>query len=193
MSDLKLPVNAAEYPKTTAARLAMTDIAARYMEEYAQALDCLGAEDRMQKKALSIQLHMAQHCHTFAAMGYNSSLWEEQIARRTSMLKRSRFFGEYASALSDLSEDERGAFIQYVHTAWMLHNAFIDKHLAHLRAVIDAGQPEKAFEDRIILGTVYAICREWRQWWTDNGPIPFEHWTYEDLPFPERESEADHG
>ena len=187
-----LPANAADYPKTTATRLAMTVIASRYAECYSDKLMRLSSDSKLQKKALHIQKHMAEHCHTFAAMGYNTSLWEEQISRRTAMLRRSGILGEYDTALSALSDDERGAFIQYAQTVWFLHNAFINEHLAHFRAAREADQEEKTFEDRIVLGTLYAICREWRQWWTENGTLPFDLWTYEDLPFTEGEPEEDY-
>lgn len=187
-----LPANAADYPKTTATRLAMTAIASRYAECYSDKLMQLSSDSKLQKKALHIQKHMAEHCHTFAAMGYNTSLWEEQISRRTAMLRRSGILGEYDTALSALSDDERGAFIQYAQTVWFLHNAFINEHLAHFRAAREAGQEEKTFEDRIVLGTLYAICREWRQWWTENGTLPFDLWTYEDLPFTAGEPEEDY-
>ena len=89
-----LPANAADYPKTTATRLAMTAIASRYAECYSDKLMRLSSDSKLQKKALHIQKHMAEHCHTFAAMGYNTSLWEEQISRRTAMLRRSGILGE---------------------------------------------------------------------------------------------------
>jgi len=193
MSELKLPMNAADFPKTTAARIAMTDIAQKYVDRYAEELNNLTPEDKLRRKALNIQKHMAEHCHCFAAMGYNSSSWEAQLEKRSAMLKRAGLLNEFESALADLTPDERGAFIQYAHTNWFLHNAFIDQHIAHFRAVTADGHPEKTFDDRIILGTVYAICREWRLWWTENGTLPFNRWTYEDLPFTTEETEIENG
>lgn len=189
MSELRLPVNAADFPKATATRIAMTDIARKYVERYEEELHKLSPENKLQRKALNIQKHMAEHCHCFAAMGYNASAWEVQLERRTAMLKRAGVLGEYESALADLTPDERGAFIQYAHTNWFLHNAFLDQHIRHLETVTADGHPEKAFDDRIILGTVYAICREWRIWWAENGTLPFDRWTYEELSFTTDETE----
>ncbi len=189
MRTVHLPANAGEFPKSTAARLAMTDIAQKYVDLYTEELSKLSPEDKLRRKALNIQKHMAEHCHTFAALGYNSSTWEIQLEKRSAMLKRAGILAAYESALKSLSPDDRGAFIQYAHTNWFLHNAFIDQHIAHFRAVSADGHPEKAFDDRIILGTVYAICREWRQWWLENGTLSFEEWTYEDLSFLTDETE----
>jgi len=193
MTQNYLPKDAADYPKTSAARTFMVETALKAAAGYAEQLGTLSKEDRMQKKALSIQKHMAEHCHCFAAMGYNSSSWEAQLEKRSAMLKRAGLLNEFESALADLTPDERGAFIQYAHTNWFLHNAFIDQHIAHFRAVTADGHPEKTFDDRIILGTVYAICREWRLWWTENGTLPFNRWTYEDLPFTTEETEIENG
>ena len=40
---------------------------------------------------------------------------------------------------------------------------------------------QEAFEDKLILGTLYTVCRAWRAWWKENGPLPFDRWTYEDF------------
>jgi len=180
-----LPVNAADYPKTSAARTFMVESAEKYAASYEAALEKLTADDRMQKKVFAIQMHMAQHCAAFAAMGYNNAEWEGQLEKRENILRHQGILGAYEEALAGFSPDDRGAFVLYAHTNWFLHNAFLDQHIRKLRAAAENGHPEKAFEDRIILGTVYAICREWRQWWLENGTLPFDMWTYEDEPWTE--------
>lgn len=184
MTQNYLPRDAAEYPKTSAARTYMVETAMKYADEYKGQMKSLSKDDRMQKKALAIQMHMAEHCATFAAMAYNQATWPEQIARRENILRNhTQVLTPYADTLAGLSGDEKFAFIQYAHTNWFLHNAFLDKHIADLNAAIASGRPETAFDDRIILGTVYAICREWRAWWQENGSAPFDTWTYEDSPW----------
>ncbi|MBE6597997.1 MAG: hypothetical protein E7638_00995 [Ruminococcaceae bacterium] len=184
MTNNYLPTNASDYPKASAARTFMVETANKFADEYAAALGKLGKEDKLQKKLLSIQKAMAEHCAGFAAMAYTGSTWEVQIERRIKMLNQSTdIMTEYAEALAPLSPDEKAAFIQYAHTNWLLHNAFIDQHLRKLSAAAENGQPERALEDKIILGTVYAICREWRAWWQENGTLAFDRWTYEDFPW----------
>jgi hypothetical protein len=185
MTQNYLPKDAADYPKTSAARTFMVETALKAAEGYAEQMKKLSKEDRLQKKALAIQKHMAEHSATFAAMGFNQATWPEQIARRENILRNhTQVLVPYADVLANLTdEDEKFAFILYAHTNWFLHNAFLDKHLANLNTAKAAGQPEKAFDDRIILGTVYSICREWRKWWQENGPAPFDMWTYEDSPW----------
>ena len=179
-----LPADAEKYPLTSATRVMMYESAQEYIDDYTRQLSALSRDERLQKKVLSIQKHMAEHCQTFAAMGFNRSTFTEQIASREKFLRQSEtgIMEEYAEALSSLTDDQKGAFILFAHTTWFLHNAFIDQHIAKIAAAEEAGAPEKAFDDRIILGTVYAICRRWLAWWRENGTLPFERWTYEDYP-----------
>lgn len=185
MTQNYLPKDAAQYPKTSAARTYMVETANRYADAYTEQMKSLSKDDRMQKKALSIQKHMAEHCATFAAMGYNQATWPDQTARRETILRNHHpeILAPHEDAMAGMSEDEKFAFILYAHTNWFLHNAFLDQHIAKLNAAKTAGHPENAFDDRIILGTVYAIAREWRAWWQENGTAPFDTWTYEDSPW----------
>lgn len=185
MTQNNLPKDAAQYPKTSAARTHMVETAMKYANEYEEQMKSLAKDDRMQKKALSIQKHMAEHCATFAAMGFNQSTWAQQIERRETILRNNHpeILAPHADVMAGMTDDEKFAFILYAHTNWFLHNAFIDQHITKLNAAIASGKPEAAFEDRIILGTVYAICREWRAWWKENGSGNFDTWTYADSPW----------
>lgn len=183
MTQNYLPKDAAGYPKASATRTAMAEIAQKYVDEYANSLKTLSKDDKMQKKVLSIQHSIAEICVTFSSMAYTRDTWENQIAFYTQRLNREAILSEYESSLSNLTADERSAFIQYAHANWLLHNAFIDQHIAKLNAAIENGQPEKIMEERVILGTIYSICREWRAWWQENGTLAFDKWTYEDSPW----------
>ena len=185
MTQNYLPKDAADYPRTSATRTAMVEIAQKYADEYTNGLKILSADDKMQKKVFAIQKHMAEHCQTFAAMGFSTAAWDGQLAKRENILNQQGILQEYEEQLAGFTPDERGAFVQYAHANWFLHNAFLDQHIRKLNAAMANGQPEKAFEDRIILGTVYSICREWRQWWQENGTLAFDRWTYEDTPWEE--------
>lgn len=183
MTQNYLPKDAANYPKTSATRTALVEIAQKYVDDYTSGLKALSPDEKLQKKVLNIQKHMAEHCQTFAAMCFNNATWEGQLAKRENILNQQGILPEYEEKLAEFSPDERGAFVQYVHANWFLHNAFLNQHIHNLNAAMANSQPEKAFEDRIILGTVYAICREWRQWWQENGTLAFNMWTYEDTPW----------
>jgi len=184
MTQNYLPKDAADYPLTSAARTFMVETARKAAAGYAEPLAALAKEDRMQRKILTIQKKMSENCAGFAAMAFTKTTWPEQIARRETILRNyTQVLAPYANVLAGMTEDEKFAFLLYAHTNWFLHNAFLDKHLENLNAAKAAGQPEKAFDDRIILGTVYTICREWRTWWLENGPAPFDLWTYEDSPW----------
>ena len=184
MTQNYLPKDAADYPKTSAARTFMVETAMKTADGYAEQLKTLSKEDRLQKKVLIIQKQMSEHCAGFAAMAYTMTTWPEQIARRENILRNhTQVLVPYADVLAGMTEDEKFAFLLYAHTNWFLHNAFLDKHIENLNTAKAAGQPEKAFDDRIILGTVYTICREWRKWWQENGSAPFDMWTYADSPW----------
>ncbi len=183
MTQNYLPKDAADFPKTSATRTAMVEIAQKYVDEYATTLKSLASADKMRKKILSIQKHMAEHTQTFAAMGYASATWVEQLEKRENMLCQQGILQKYEEKLAGFTADERGAFVQYAHANWLLHNAFLDKHIQKIDAAYAAGQPEKTMEDRVILGTVYTICQEWRAWWQENGTLAFDKWTYDDSPY----------
>lgn len=188
MTQNYLPKDAAEYPKTSATRVAMVETAMSYVTEYENTLKTLPKDAGLQKKALSIQRSIAQLCVTFAAMAFNQGTWAGQIATYTKRLNQQNILPMYEENLQSFTEDERGAFILYAHANWLLHNAFIDQHIAKFNAAIENGRPEAAFEDRIILGTIYTICREWRAWWLENGTAAFDMWTYEDSPWETEEN-----
>ena len=183
MTQNYLPKDAADYPKTSAARTFMVETALKYEKEYEDSLKSLPKNAGLQKKILAIQKNMAGICATFSAMAFTRITWPEQIAFYTNRLKNSNILASYEEKLTPLTEDERFAFIQYAHANWLLHNAFIDQHIAKLNTALAAGTPEKAMEDRIILGTIYSVCREWRTWWKENGTADFDEWTYEDSPW----------
>jgi len=183
MTQNYLPKDAADYPKTSAARTFMVETALKYEKEYEDELKSLPKNAGLQKKILAIQKNMAGLCATFSAMAFTQGTWAGQIANYTKRLNHSNILAPYEEKLSALTEDERFAFILYAHANWLLHNAFIDQHISKLNAAIAAGAPEKAMEDRVILGTIYSICREWRTWWKENGTADFDMWTYEDSPW----------
>lgn len=183
MKENYLPKDAASYPLCTATRTAMVEIAEKYVKEYESALEALCTENKLQKKALNIQKHMAQHCAMFAAIAYNRDTWQEQIEVRERVLTQLGILQKYEDGLASLSPDAQGAFILYVYANAMLNNAFIGKHAANAQKAMANGTPEKSFDDRIMLGTIYTVCREWRAWWKEHGTLPCDEWTYEDAPY----------
>ena len=184
MTNNYLPKNAGDYPKTSAARTFMVETANKYASEYAEAIGKLSKEDKLQKKILSIQQNMAGNCAGFAAMAWCRDTWERQIEMREHQLNQSSdILQQYGEAMESLSTDDRFAFILYTHTNWFLHHNLINQHLDKLNQAMESGHPEKAFEAKIILGTIYTILREWRAWWQENGTLAFDKWTYEDSPW----------
>lgn len=186
MTNNYLPKNAGDYPKASATRTFMVETAQKYENEYTAEFSKLTPNDKLQKKILSIQQNMAGNCAGFAAMAWSRDTWERQIEMRERQLAQSTdILQQYGEALEPLSTDDRFAFILYAHTNWFLNHNLINQHLDKLTKAIESGQPEKAFEAKIILGTIYAILREWRAWWQENGTLAFDLWTYEDSPWEE--------
>ena len=189
------PEDMAAYPVTCAAREALCEISERYIEEYEAALKSVPRENRLEKRALSIQLNMATLTRTFVCFNYNRGPMKEQSPAQKNMLRR---FGipepddpEYAA----LTEDGQSAWIQFAGSTAFLHQAFIDQHLAKLSAGVNSGNADQVFESRIVLGTLYTILREWLGWWREHGTFPFERWTYEEEPWadPEADDPAEEG
>ena len=181
MPDIPVPQDAELYPKTFAARLALAEIAQKYIDEYDAGLHSADPAKKLEKKIFAIQKRMAEHARTFICSGYNAADLAGQIAFRRNLLLREGIVTE--EELASLSPDEEGALCLFAHASFLLHNAFLDQHIAHRNAAVENGHPEAAFEDRIILGTLYAVCREWLGWWRGNGSCPFERWNYEDAPY----------
>ena len=93
-----------------------------------------------------------------------------------------------------LTEDERAEWIQFAGASFMLRRAFIEGHLAKLSAARkdpSPGAAEQLFESRIVLGTLYAVLREWRAIRAEKGLFPLDRWTYEDEPWAGEEEASD--
>ena len=132
MTDKYLPKDAADYPKASAARTFMVECANRYAKEYEDELKNLPKNAGLQKKVLAIQKNMAETCAAFASMAFTRTTWPEQIAFYTNRLNQQNILAPYEEKLAPLTEDEKFAFILYAHANWLLHNAFIDQHIAKL-------------------------------------------------------------
>lgn len=183
------PEDRAAYPVTCAARDALCEISERYIEEYEAALKSVPKENRLEKRALSIQLNMAQLTRTFVCFNFNRVPMKQQSFVRKSIMHRFGIAEPDAPEYAALTEDGKSAWIQFAETTAFLHQAFIDRHLEKLNAGLEGGSADQVFESRIVLGTLYTVLREWLGWWREHGPFPLERWTYEEEPW--ADSEAD--
>jgi len=177
------PEDRAAWPVTCAARDALCEISERYIDEYEAALKSTPKENRLEKRALSIQLNMAKLTRTFVCFNYNRVPMKEQSFVRKSIMHRFGAAEPDTAEYTTLSEDEKSAWIQFAETTAFLHQAFIDRHLEALNAGLASGNANQVFESRIVLGTLYTILREWLTWWRENGTFPFERWTYTEEPW----------
>ena len=182
------PEDRAAYPVSCAAREALCELSERYIGAYEAALKTVPKENKLEKRALSIQLNMAKLTRTFMCFNYNRVPMKEQHKVQRILLQR---FGtaepddpEYAA----LTEDGKYAWVQFAEPTAFLHQAFIDRHIEKLAAGQESGNADQVFESRIVLGTLYTILREWLAWWREHGTYPFERWTYEDEPWEQDEA-----
>ena len=187
------PEDRAAYPVTCAAREALCEIAERYIEEYEAALKSVPKENRLEKRALSIQLNMAKLTRTFVCFNYNRVPMKQQSFVRKSIMHRFGAAEPDTAEYTTLSEDEKSAWIQFAETTAFLHQAFINRHLEALNAGLESGNADQVFESRIVLGTLYTVLRDWLAWWREHGTFPFERWTYEDEPWAERDADDSAG
>lgn len=183
------PEDRAAYPLTCAARDALCAISERYIDNYETALKSTPREKRLEKRALSIQLNMAKLTRTFMCFNYNRVPLKQQSFVRRSIMYRYGVSEPDAPEYAALTEDERSAWVQFAETTAFLHQAFIDQHLEKLNAGLESGNADQVFESRIVLGTMYAVLREWLAWWREHGTFPFERWTYADEPWKANEAE----
>ena len=177
------PADRAVWPVTCAARDGLCEISERYIDEYEAALKSTPKENRLEKRALSIQLNMAKLTRTFVCFNYNRVAMKQQSLAQEKMLRR---FGLVVPDFPDfaaLTEDGQSAWLQFAGSTAFLHQAFIDQHLEKLNAGLASGNANQVFESRIVLGTLYTILREWLTWWRENGTFPFERWTYTEEPW----------
>ena len=188
MNDLNLKErDREEYPLTCAVREELCAVSDRYASEYEE--NVRSAPSKLEKRAASISLNMAKLTKTFLCFHYHRVPLTEQFAGNRRVLERE---GLYESFIGDraqfdkLTEDERAEWTQFAEASFMLHRAFIDQHLARLEAAKADNSPkaaEQIFESRVVLGTLYAVLREWRAIRADKGLFPFDRWTYEDEPW----------
>ena len=186
MNDYNLTASDRErFPLTCGTREALCGISERYAAEYEAALK---TAEKLEKRALSISLNMAKLTKTFLCFHYHRVPLDEQFAGNLRVLEREGlledFIGDRA-AFDKLTDDERAEWTQFAEASFMLHRAFIDQHLARLEAAKAENSPKAAaqiFESRIVLGTLYAVLREWRAWRRERDLFPLEFWTDEDEP-----------
>ena len=182
------PEDRAAYPVSCAVREALCERSERYIDAYETALKTVPKENKLEKRALSIQLNMAKLTRTFICFDYNRVPMKEQHFVKRSIMHRFDIQEPDTLEYAALTEDGKFAWIQFAETTAFLHQAFINRHLEKLAAGQESGNADQVFESRIVLGTLYTILREWLAWWREHGTYPFEHWTYEDEPWGQDEA-----
>ena len=187
MNDINLKEQDRElFPLTCAVREQLCAVSDRYAAEYEE--NVKSAVSKLEKRAAAISLNMAKLTKTFLCFHYHRVPLTEQFAGCRRVLEREGLFEAFVgdvAAFDGLTEDERAEWTQFAEASFMLHRAFVDRHLSALEAAETDGSPKAAaqiFESRIVLGTLYGILREWRAIRAEKGLFPFDYWTYEDEP-----------
>ena len=188
MNDLNISEKDREqFPLTCSVREELSAVSDRYAAEYGE--NVKSAPSKLEKRAASISLNMAKLTKTFLCFHYHRVPLEEQFAGNFRVLERERLWETFIGdrqGFDGLTEDGRAEWTQFAEASFMLHRAFIDPHLSRLEAAKADKSPkaaEQIFESRIVIGTLYAVLREWRAIRAEKGLFPFDHWTYEDEPW----------
>ena len=139
-------------------------------------------ENRYEKKACAIASNMLGVCahwpggFDFGRQGKEKHDWWAGRVFDQAKGSPSELFTDYREACDALEEEERGAFLTYAHTLYMIHNAFFYKHYRDLLAFEDADRvpdhPDDIFACRVILTTVGEILTDWKTWWNGTGVLP---------------------
>ncbi len=174
--------DAGEYKKTLEAYRTFADIANNHEKRYADELSWLSERCDLRRRVLMISKRMAEHCGFFIGMSWDSETVGAFVSQRMAMIRREHVTDGLEDALAALPPDDLGVFALFAHGTWFLHNSFLFRREAEIAAAYENGRPERAFEANVIVETIYGICREWLAWYRENGPVPFEKWTYDVHP-----------
>ncbi len=155
---------------TTELKQAMFDFAHAGEMEYEKLLAATPKESKTEIKALAIQKNMAGHAAFFCMEDFGGRYYEvrENIVFR---FKHDDLFAEYYEEFCTLNEEDKKLFVTFAYPMLLVMRSFYlpRKELAEIET-----NAEKAFENRLIIGTVGEILAEWQRLWNKHGCMKCE-------------------
>ena len=171
-------------------REVMSAIAQKQLDQLKAHMASIPKENKYEKKACAIANNMLGICvnwpggFDFGRQGKDKHDWWANRVFNHPKGTVHELFADYREACDALPEEQRGAFLVYAHTLYMIHNAFFYKHEQDLRRAEASDtvpdHPEDIFACRVILGTISGILTEWKSWWNSTGILPCSVGDWED-------------
>ncbi len=155
---------------TTELKQAMFDFTNAKVLEYEQLLAATPKENKMEIKALTIQKNMAKNSAVFLQYDFEGRYHEvrENIVFH---FKPDQLFSAYYDAFCSLSDDNKKLFVTFAYPMLMVMRTFYLPRMEPTQQEINA---EKSFENKLIVGTVGEILKEWQRLWNEHGCMKCE-------------------
>ncbi len=155
---------------TTELKQAMFDFANIKGMEYEKLLTDTPKGNKTEIKALTIQKNMAKNSAVFLQYDFGGRYHEvrENIVFH---FKPDDLFTEYYDEFCTLSDDNKKLFVTFAYPMLMVMRNF---YLPRIELTQQETNVEKSFENKLIVGTVGEILKEWQRLWNEHGCMKCE-------------------
>ncbi len=155
---------------TTELKQAMFDFANNKGMEYEKLLTDTPKGNKTEIKALTIQKNMAKNSAVFLQYDFGGRYHEvrENIVFH---FKPDDLFTEYYDEFCTLSDDNKKLFVTFAYPMLMVMRNF---YLPRIELTRQETNVEKSFENKLIVGTVGEILKEWQRLWSEHGCMKCE-------------------
>ncbi len=155
---------------TAELKQAMFDFAYAKESEYQKRLSLTPKDHKTERKALMIQKNMSQHSAVFLQYDFGGRYHEvrENIVFH---FKPDELFADYYDEFCTLSEHHKKLFVTFAYPMLMVMRSF---YLPRMERMEQETNVEKAFENKLIVGTVGEILKGWQRLWTEYGCMKCE-------------------
>ncbi len=154
----------------TELRQVMLDFANAKEMQYKKLLAITPKENKTEMKALTIQKNMAKHCANFCCEDFGGQYYEvrEKIVFHC---KHDNLFADYYDDFCTLGEGDQKLFVTFAYPMLLVMRSF---YLPKIETMEQETNAEKAFENKLIVGTLGEILKEWQRLWAAHGCLKCE-------------------
>ncbi len=155
---------------TTELKQAMYDFANAKALEYEKLLTDTPKDNKTELKALKIQKNMSKNSAVFLQYDFGGR-YHETRENIVFHFKPDDLFAEYYNEFCALSDDNKKLFVTFAYPMLMVMRNF---YLPRMELTVQETNVEKSFENKLIIGTVGEILKEWQRLWNEHGCMKCE-------------------
>ena len=153
---------------------AMIDIVKEKYDECKNRLDGISKENKIERKAVQIELGMYALCGNAGLLYHAKNTREEILNIRMRFIKRILINDpKWKAIFLDLQDAEKLRFIAALQAELFMRDQMYDNYCSELAKAETAGDTKAVFELRIKVGAVKKIFEDWETWRKKNNVYPF--------------------